>query len=47
MQGFSELAPAIRELRDAAGSLRGVTRRLDDNPTGFLLGRDRSKEFVP
>lgn len=47
MQGFSELAPAIRELRDAAGSLRGVARRLDDNPTGFLLGRDRSKEFVP
>lgn len=47
MQGFSELAPAIRELRDAAGSLRGVTRRLDDNPAGYLLGRDRSKEFVP
>ncbi|HET6552512.1 MAG TPA: MlaD family protein [Dyella sp.] len=47
IQGFSELAPAIRELRDAASSLRGVTRRLDDNPAGFLLGRDRSKEFVP
>lgn len=47
MQGFSELAPAIRELRDAAGSLRGVTRRLDDNPAAYLLGRDRSKEFVP
>jgi phospholipid/cholesterol/gamma-HCH transport system substrate-binding protein len=47
LQGFSELGPAVRELRDAAGSLRGVSRRLDDNPAGFLLGRDRSKEFVP
>lgn len=47
MQGFSELGPAVRELRDAAGSLRGISRRLDDNPAGFLLGRDRSKEFVP
>ena len=47
MQGFSELGPAVRELRDAAGSLRGISRRLDDNPASFLLGRDRSKEFVP
>ncbi|WNL45524.1 MlaD family protein [Dyella sp. BiH032] len=47
MQGLGELGPAVRELRDAAGSLRGITRKLDDNPAGFLLGRDRSKEFVP
>ncbi|MGO4702319.1 MlaD family protein [Dyella sp. 2RAB6] len=47
MQGLSELGPAVRELRDAAGSLRGITRKFDDNPAGFLLGRDRSKEFVP
>lgn len=47
MHGLSELGPAVRELRDAAGSLRGITRKLDDNPAGFLLGRDRSKEFVP
>ena len=47
MQGLGELGPAVRELRDAADSLRGITRKLDDNPAGFLLGRDRSKEFVP
>jgi len=47
MQGVSELGPTVRELRDAAASLRGITRRFDDNPAGFLLGRDRSKEFVP
>lgn len=47
MQGLNEIGPAVRELRDAAGSLRGISRRFDDNPAGFLLGRDRSKEFVP
>jgi phospholipid/cholesterol/gamma-HCH transport system substrate-binding protein len=47
LQGFSELGPAVRELRDAAGSLRGISRRLDDNPAGFLLGRERNKEFEP
>ncbi|WP_243050038.1 MlaD family protein [Dyella sp. RRB7] len=47
LQGFSELGPAVRELRDAAGSLRGISRRLDDNPASYLLGRDRNKEFVP
>lgn len=47
LQGFSELGPAVRELRDAAGSLRGISRRIDDNPAGFLLGRDRNKEFEP
>ncbi|WP_243039112.1 MlaD family protein [Dyella sedimenti] len=47
MQGFNELGPAVRELRDAASSLRGITRRLDDNPAGFLLGREQNKEFVP
>ena len=47
LQGLNEIGPAVHELRDAAGSLRGITRRFDENPAGFLLGRDRSKEFVP
>lgn len=47
LQGFSELGPAIRELRVAAGSLRLISRRLDENPTGFLLERQSSKEFEP
>ncbi|MHA6204582.1 MlaD family protein [Dyella soli] len=47
MQGLGEVGPAVRELRDAAGSLRGITRRLEENPSGYLLGRDRNKEFVP
>jgi len=47
LQGFNELGPAGRELRDAAGSLRRISSRFDDNPAGFLLGRERNKEFVP
>ncbi|HEX7815138.1 MlaD family protein [Dyella sp.] len=47
LQGLNEVGPAVHELRDAASSLRGITRRIDENPAGYLLGRDRSKEFVP
>ncbi|GAB6388764.1 MlaD family protein [Stutzerimonas marianensis] len=47
MQGFNELGPAINELRTTLGALRRVTQRLEDNPSGFLLGRDRLQEFTP
>ena len=47
MQGFNELAPAINELRTTLGALRRVTQRLEDNPSGFLLGRDKIEEFTP
>lgn len=46
-QGLDELGPAIRELRATLASLRVVTRRLEDNPTGYLLGRERIKEYAP
>lgn len=47
MQGFNELGPAINELRTTLGALRRVTQRLEDNPSGFLLGRDKIEEFTP
>lgn len=47
LQGVGEIGPAVRDLRDAATSLRAFTRKLDENPAGYLLGRDRSKEFTP
>ncbi|MCQ2030434.1 MlaD family protein [Stutzerimonas zhaodongensis] len=47
MQGFNELGPAINELRSTLGALRRVTQRLEDNPSGFLLGRDKLQEFNP
>jgi len=46
-QGFRDLSPAIRELRDTLNSLKGISRRLEANPSGYLLGRDQSKEFEP
>lgn len=47
LQGITEVGPAVRELRSVLGSLRVITRRLEDNPTGFLLNSERSTEFRP
>lgn len=47
MQGFNELGPAVNELRSTLASLRRVTQRLEDNPSGFLLGREKLQEFTP
>lgn len=47
MQGLGQLEPAINELRGSLSSLRSITRRLEDNPTRFLLGRDSIEEFEP
>jgi phospholipid/cholesterol/gamma-HCH transport system substrate-binding protein len=47
VQGLGDLAPALRELRQSLDSLRSITRRLDDNPAGYLFGREKKKEFKP
>jgi phospholipid/cholesterol/gamma-HCH transport system substrate-binding protein len=47
MQGMGELGPAVRELRQTLEALRLVTRRFGDNPSGYLLGREKSREFAP
>jgi phospholipid/cholesterol/gamma-HCH transport system substrate-binding protein len=47
VQGLGDLAPALRELRESLDSLRSITRRLDDNPAGYLFGREKKKEFKP
>ena len=46
-QGFRDRSPAIRELRDTLNSLKAISRRLEANPSGYLLGRDQNKEFEP
>lgn len=46
-QGLSELGPAIAELRTTLSSLRTISRRLEDNPANYLLGRERIQEFQP
>ncbi|MBN3863243.1 MCE family protein [Pseudomonas frederiksbergensis] len=47
MQGLNGLAPAVRELRDTLSSLRTISQRLEANPSGYLLGSDKNKEFTP
>lgn len=47
LNGLGEIGPALRELRATLESLRGVTRRLEENPTNYLLGGHRTKEFQP
>ncbi|MEN5301683.1 MULTISPECIES: MlaD family protein [unclassified Pseudomonas] len=46
-QGLNQLSPAIRELRETLNSLKGISRRLEADPSGYLLGRDNNKEFQP
>ncbi|HCE6863491.1 TPA: MCE family protein [Pseudomonas aeruginosa] len=47
IQGLSELGPAVSELRDTLAALRGISRRLEENPANYLLGREKTKEFTP
>ncbi|SDH37872.1 MlaD family protein [Pseudomonas panipatensis] len=47
LKGLGDIGPALRELRSTLESLRGVTRRLQENPANYLLGGDRTKEFQP
>ena len=47
LQGLNGLAPAVRELRETLSSLRAISQRLEANPSGYLLGSDKNKEFTP
>ena len=47
MQGLGQLEPAISELRGSLTALRSITRRLEDSPARFLLGRDTFEEYEP
>ena len=47
VQGLGQLEPAIAELRGSLTALRSITRRLEDNPARFLLGRDTFEEYQP
>ncbi|TVQ68605.1 MAG: MCE family protein [Chromatiaceae bacterium] len=47
LQSFGELDPAMRELKSTLRNLNRVIRRLEDNPTRFLIGQDSIQEFNP
>lgn len=47
MQGLNELGPTLQELRMTLATLRSTLRKLNDNPTGYLLGSESLKEVAP
>jgi phospholipid/cholesterol/gamma-HCH transport system substrate-binding protein len=46
-EGLVELGQALAELRSLLASIQNLSDRLESNPSGFLLGRDQPKEYVP
>ncbi len=46
-QTLVELGQTLSELRVVLVNLGDLTQRLENNPSGFLLGRDQPKEFEP
>lgn len=47
LQGFSELAPAMRDLREILNTVDIMTRRIADDPANFVLGNDNIREYQP
>ncbi|MDR2881300.1 MAG: MlaD family protein [Azoarcus sp.] len=47
LKSLAELGPALSELRATLASLRIITRRLEERPTDYLLGREPTREFKP
>jgi phospholipid/cholesterol/gamma-HCH transport system substrate-binding protein len=47
MQGLNGLGPAVHEMRETLSSLRTITKRLEADPSGYLLGSEKTKEFTP
>ena len=47
LQSLNDLGPAMQELRAALASLNRLSRRLEEDPSGFLLDREKNEEFQP
>lgn len=45
--GLSQLGPTMEELRALVRDLRKISARFEDNPAGYVLGREKPKEFEP
>jgi phospholipid/cholesterol/gamma-HCH transport system substrate-binding protein len=45
--GLSQLGPTMEELRSLVRDLRKISARFEDNPAGYVLGRQKPKEFEP
>lgn len=47
LQSLNDLGPAMQELRAALASLNRLSRRLEEDPSGFLLDREKNERFQP
>ena len=47
MRGVAEINPAMRELRSALHNINTLILRINDDPTGFVLGGDTIREYQP
>src|SRR5690606_7824080 len=47
VDGLAEIGPLLQELRATITHLGEISRRLEENPGGYLLGRERIKEYQP
>ena len=47
MRGLGDIGPTLQSLRDTLSVLRTAVRRLDEDPAGYLLGREQIREYQP
>jgi phospholipid/cholesterol/gamma-HCH transport system substrate-binding protein len=47
LRGADQLSPTLAELRATLASLRALTDRLQEDPSAWLLGRDKLRDFSP
>ena len=46
-QGLAQLGPTLTQLRQVLRQLNALTSQLEENPAGYLLGRNKPQEFEP
>jgi phospholipid/cholesterol/gamma-HCH transport system substrate-binding protein len=46
-QGLAQVGPTLTELRTTLRRLQAVIERIEENPSGFLLGKEKPKEYAP
>ena len=45
--GLQQVGPTLRQLRSLIRELDGLVERVEGNPAGFLLGKEKPEEFEP
>jgi phospholipid/cholesterol/gamma-HCH transport system substrate-binding protein len=46
-QSLSEVGPLLHELRQTINNLGQITQRLEEDPSGFILGNEKVREYQP